>query len=397
MIDVEGGGVGPAPGAAVVARPVPLPPATDGVLVAGPASLVVSAPEFLGVLRPVPAGALEPVWLARTAPRRHGVPVLLPDATVVRAEDGQLVLREAADGAVRAAVPVPGLLGVAAGTGGELYHVSSRPRHGAVLSRWDPPGLSRWSYRIGAGGPVTVAVAGDTVLAGADGLLWGLGPDGATRWQADAGGFTRAGSARLGLAADLSGPPAGLPDGSVLAELTGPDAAGPYLFDAAAGTVAPLPGAATAAPPLAVVAVPGEPVRVAVCVPDPAGGTTDTAGGRGWLVLLLELDGTVRWSHPVPVRPHGLLADPAGQLYLVCGSDLDRWRRYRDWYDLSGEYFVRCLSGAGQVRWSWPAPAPLTYRPALGPDATVYAAGPGLLVALSAVPVGPVGRDLRRD
>ncbi|MEJ3743601.1 PQQ-binding-like beta-propeller repeat protein [Actinomycetes bacterium KLBMP 9797] len=354
---------------------VDLPEADDGELVAtADGGVVVSTRRFLAAV--TPAGQV--AWLVDAGVGLLGSPVLLPSGRVVRAEDGLLVTRDLATGASVGSVTATGLSAVAATPDGDLLIVARTPEREPVLRRLSPGGAVQWTRRLDDAF-ASLVVAGDAVVVADRGALRGYDLSGAPRWFAGGHGFGLPPAPRRSAAPVARGPLVALPGGRVLAELAEPDGYGWHVFDPGADTVTRVDSPVGMHHP--VTAVPGgaEDGGVLLAAVGPAEEVEE--GRQRSSVVLAELSGAVRWSHPVSAEPRALLPGGAGTVVVVCSPGLDRWQKYHHWYDLSGECFVRCVGAAGEQRWTWPAPVPLTYRAAASGD-TTYVAAPGRLWAL---------------
>ncbi|MBO0871237.1 MAG: PQQ-binding-like beta-propeller repeat protein, partial [Micromonosporaceae bacterium] len=359
-----------------VAWSLQLPEQPDGELLALPdGRVIVSTRGYLAMARPTG----EPGWLAQADSGLRCAPVLLDGDTVARVESDLLVTREAGNGAVRGRAPVPGASGLAAAPGGDVYLLAWTPADGTLLTRSTVDGTVRWSRPLGREIGVGLTTVAGWVVATAGGVVHFFDAGGTPAWRTGRTGASPvpgvAGPAEA--AGPVPGRPVPVPGGRVLVEFAEPDGYGLYLADPGTRTVHRV------SPPVAI----HQPVAV---LPDPAGGLLAVLGPAEevdpglfrWMVLVVDEADRVRWSHRLPAEPVALLAAGAGRVVVVCSPSLQRFEQYHAWYDLSAECLVRCVGEGGEPLWTWPAPVPLTYQPAAGPDGTVYVAGPGRLWAL---------------
>jgi hypothetical protein len=353
---------------------IDLPPADDGQLLVAPdGRVIVSTRRFLAVVQP----SGRPGWLVKTDLGLLTEPVLLAGDRVLREEDGNLVSRDLATGTTVVSIAVPGVSGMAAGPDGDLLHSAWIPDRGPMLCRSAADGPVRWVVPLTE--PfVTVLATGDRVLVADGGSVRAYDLAGAALWTAGRDGFHGPG-APAPADGQVHGPLQALPDGRILVEFAEPDGHGFYLLDPANGTVDRLMAPVGLRRPVAVLPD-GGPGRFVAAGPNEQA----EAGAVRGAVHLTDDAGRLVWSHPVPAPPRALLAPAADRVLVVCSPTLDRWNDYHHWYDLSGECLVRCVGAAGEQVWSWHAPVPLTYRPAVGPDGTAFVAGPGRLWALLA-------------
>ncbi len=330
--------------------------------------VLVSGRRFLTALRP--GGEVD--WLVGSRTGLVGAPVVLPDGHITRYEDGRLVTRDPGTGAAVAELVAPGLTGVTSTDDGELVYDTRSDDGSPVLRRATADGTVRWSVPL-MGPPSGSPVVTDQVMVADGPLIRGYDPAGTPLWVAGERGFGRPDrAAGPVVGGTVRGELVVLPGGRLLAELSGPDGAGCQLFDPATRTVRPLGAPLALRPPVAVCDG-----RLAML------GPAEEIERQSWLstVLLVEDSGTVRWRHRLGVEPTALLAG-AGGIFVVASPGVVQWQRYHGWQDLSDRCFVRCLDDTGAPRWTWPAPGPLTYRPAA--DATTcYVAAPGMLWALN--------------
>lgn len=99
-------------------------------------------------------------------------------------------------------------------------------------------------------------------------------------------------------------------------------------------------------------------------------------------VQAVTLDGRRVWAYPLTARPSVIITDTTGQTLIACSPSLDYWDKYRDWYHLADECFVRCLTPDGAERWTWMAPGPLSSLLTVGANGEIYAVADGQLYAL---------------
>jgi hypothetical protein len=347
---------------------IDLPPADHGHVLAAPdGRVVVSTRRFLAVVHP----SGRPGWLVETDLGLLTEPVLLAGDRVLREEDGNLVTRDLATGAIAVSIAVPGVSGMTAGPDGDLLHSAWIPDRGPMLCRSAPDGPVRWVVPLTE--PfVTLCRVGDRVLVADGGAVRGYDLTGVELWAAGRDGF-RARDVPVSRGGQVHGPLQALPDGRVLVEFSESAGHGFYLLDPAVGTVRRVEAPVGLRRPMAVLPG-GGPARLV------AAGPTSEAGAGA--VHVVDDSGHLLWSHELPTSPQALMTPGEGRVLAVCSPALDRWTDYHHWYDLSGECLVRCLGAAGEQMWTWCAPVPLTYRPAIGPDGTGYVAGPGRLWAL---------------
>jgi hypothetical protein len=362
-----------------VAWSIPLPEQPDGELVALPDGRVfISTRGYLALAR----ATGEPGWLAPTESGLRCGPVLLDGDLVARAENDQLVTRDLGSGAVRGNTPVPGVTGLAAAPDADVYHAAWTPADGTLLTRSTVDGTVRWSRQLAPDvAPRLATVAGGVVAASGD-VVQSFDSAGTPTWRAGRTGFDPLVAGGSGIAGQeapgrVRGRPVPVPGGRVLVEFAEPDGYGLYLADPGTRTVQRV------SPPVAI----HRPVAV---LPEPAEGLLAAAGPAEevdpglfrWMVLAVDEADRVCWSHRLAAEPVALLSAGSGRVAIVCSPSLQRFERYHAWYDLSAECLVRCVGDGGEQLWTWQAPVPLSYQPAVGPDGTVYVAGPGRVWAL---------------
>lgn len=359
-----------------VAWSVDLPEDDGGHLVTGPdGRVVVAGRAFVAAVRP--PGTVD--WLAETPVRVAGAPVVLPDGHVTRHEDGVLVTRDPTTGAVAATVPVPGMSGMTVTPDGDLLH-DARTGDGRVeLRRCGADGAMRWSVPLVAAPSGAPLVTADGAVVADGPLLRGVDPDGRPTWIAGESGFAAPGAAPRAVAGGrLRGAPVALPGGLLLADLDEPGGHGFHVFDPMGRTVRRLTPPVAVRGPVAVVPLPGRDAGLALLGP-----AEEVEAGRWrWMVVLVDRSDTVLWSHRLGVEPAAVLAGGPGRVLVQCSPSLRRWRDYQGWYDLADECFLRCLGDEGRELWTWPAPAPLVYRPAVDADGAALVAAPGRLWAV---------------
>jgi hypothetical protein len=329
---------------------------------------VVATPAYLCLASPEDGVA----WLAEKETLFPGTPVLLDGDLVARPEDGLLVVRDVRTGETTAAWPEPAMSTPAATPDGDLVFGRWTAEGGGELTKAGPDGTTRWSLPLSRRLSAAPLVQRDLVIVGDGPRLRAFGLDGTPRWTADRDGVHAGGSP--GAPADddgeIEGPVVALDD-ALLAELRWYSGAGRYVFRPRSATTSRLDPA---------IPIHGTPTPL-----DRPGGGLVALGPteeNAWVVVSIDLDGRVVWSHRTVGEPRALLAADGGDVLVFCGPTLDRWQNYHQWYDLSEECFVRRLDPSGAERWTWRAPAPLTYRPALDGSGRIYAAAPGHLWVL---------------
>jgi hypothetical protein len=346
-----------------------LPDAPDGTLLPALDKACVVATTAYMCLTSSEGGV---AWLTEKETIFPGTPVLLPGDLVARPEDGVLVVRDVRTGVTTAAWPEPAMSAPAVAPDGDLVYCRWTAEGGGELKKAGPDGTTRWSRPLSRRLSAAPLVQRNVVIVGDGPRLRACDLNGTPRWTADRDGVHVTGQPEAPAAddAEIEGPIVALDD-ALLAELRWYSGSGRYVFHPRSATVARWDPA---------IPVHGTPTPV-----DRPGGGLVALGPteeNSWVIVLIDLDGRVIWTHRSAAEPRALLAAAGGDVLVFCSPTLDRWENYHRWYDLSEECFIRRLDPSGAERWTWRAPAPLTYRPALDRFGRIYTAAPGNLWVL---------------
>lgn len=178
----------------------------------------------------------------------------------------------------------------------------------------------------------------------------------------------------------LSAPPIRLNETRVIVELVQHAGRGLYLLDGAPVDLSAVAVPSPARRPYA--AVPWSPTEYRV-----VGLASQVAvGQQQWEYppVAFEPGGGRAWEHRMVAQALSLSPAPDGNLIVSSSPTMKRLQAYHQWYDLSGETFVRCLGPDGATRWTGYAPGPITHHPVVAPDGTVYVGSDQRLWALAA-------------
>ncbi|HLT11964.1 MAG TPA: PQQ-binding-like beta-propeller repeat protein [Micromonosporaceae bacterium] len=307
----------------------------------------------------------------------------LPDGRIARVEDGELVFRDPGTGETVASIGAGRVSSLTVAPGGLLAYGRRSPDSGGELVVSTPDGQELWSVPLTAPDRTPVVIT-DAIVVVDGAVLRAYDLGGRPLWSAGRHGF-RAGRALADPGTDeIVGPVLALNEGPLVFEVRWVDGSALLAVDPRAATVDRI------VPPVGLHG-PRVPVELAGHTPGlvtlgPSSESTAEPGRHTWRVVAVDLAGRLRWSHELSAQPRALLPAGAGHTVVVCSPTLEQWRSYHRWYDLSDQCAVRVLDAGGDAAWGWDAPGPLTARPAVGPDGTVYVAGPDRLWAIADAP-----------
>jgi hypothetical protein len=316
-------------------------------------------------------------WEAAAVARVFGgEPAVTPDGALVRIEDGSVITRALLTGEVLGSFAAPLGSGIGLAPWGDLIYSQAAPGGTAAVRCVTRTGVDRWSVSLDGPAALTIRplVLGDVVVVNRRGALWALDQAGRSPWLADNHGVRapepednhrRAATDPNG-GVELHAAPARLDAGRALVALEWFAGDGLYLLDGVTPRLTPVtaPGAA----PYAVLPHAPTEYRIAGLGPQIEVRRMDWR----YPIVSFEPDGRRLWEHPLPAKAIALAPAPGGNLIAAASPTATRWRDYQQWYDLSGETFVRCIGPDGTARWTWHAPGPLTHLPVVGPDGVVY-------------------------
>lgn len=362
-----------------IGRPLwslPLPERAASSIVVAPDGLIIVATErYLSAL--TPQGQI--AWVIEAPLVQH--PIVGPDGTVIVYDGAGLSVRERTTGKQRAHIPTNIITAPTATPTGNLvfadYHT---PTRSFFLTSTTIDGMQQWTQPLGGplSGPVIIC---DDCLVLSDGrFLRVMTLDGAAQWTLDAADacITTSGFPNEQVTGAQFRFPLILVDPSlVLAQVEHTAGYGYILLDMQARTVRPIDAHLPPSAPLALAAGEHMPRLITLDWPQQSAEEAWRSG-----VIAITLDGQHVWSHNPGARPLAISTDSMGMCFIACSPALDYWDKYRDWYHLEDECFVRCLTPTGAEQWTWKAPGPLSPILAVGAAGEVYAVADGQLWAI---------------
>ena len=357
-----------------IGRPLwslPLPERAASSIVVAPDGLIIVATERHASAL-TPRGQL--AWVIEAPLVQH--PIVGPDGTVIVYDGAGLSVRERTTGTQRAHIPTNIITAPTATPTGDLVFADYDAHDRAfflVCTTID--GVQQWKQPL-AGPPTGPIIRCDDRLFLSDGrFLRVCTLDGAALWTLDAADtrlITSVFPNEQAAGAQFRFPLVQLTPSLVLAQVEHTAGYGYLLIDVLARAVGALD---THLPP-------GAPLAVAAGEHDPCLITLDwpqQSAEEAWrsAVIAVTLNGQQAWSHEVGARPLAISTDSMGMSFIVCSPSLDYWDKYRDWYHLEDECFVRCLTPTGAEQWTWKAPGPLSPLLAVGITGEVYCVADG--------------------
>jgi hypothetical protein len=319
------------------------------------------------------------VWVSPATGRTFGgEPVITPDGAFVRIEGNVIVTRDLGTGRVVGSTPAPLASGLCLAPWGDLLYSQADPGGSPAVRCVTRDGRHRWSVPIKDPAPLIYEpfALGDVAVIEQGGALRALDGNGGMPWLADLDGVrpprpADAGSrpaARPEPAVSLRAAPARLDGNRAIVELSWHSGRGLYLLDGAVARLAPVAVPSPARGPYAVLRRSPDEYRIAGL------GSQVEVGHLRWEhpVVAIGPDGAPAWEHRLAAEATALTPTFDGSVIVAASPTAQRWNDYHHWYDLTTETFVRCLDFEGTERWAWHPPAPITHRPVVSHDGTVY-------------------------
>ena len=361
-----------------VGRPMwslPVPARAASSIVVTPDDLIIVATEH-HVSALTPQGQL--AWIVEAPIIQH--PIVGPDGTVIFYDGAGLSVREHSTGKQRTHIPTEMITIPTVTPVGDLVFVDYHAPETFALLCTTIDGEERWGQRLE--GPSTGAMifCDEGLVLSDEQFLWVMALDGRVLWKlkaADTRITTGVFSNEQTAGAQFRFPLVQLGPSLVLAQVEYTAGYGAVLVDIQARTVQPLNAHLPPGAPLALAAMGHAPHLITLDWPQ-------QNSEEAWrsAVIAVTLDGQRVWSHEPGARPLAISTDATGMSFIVCSPSLDYWDKYRDWYHLDDECFVRCLTPMGAERWTWKAPGPLSPILAVGAAGEVYVVADGQVWAI---------------
>jgi len=360
---------------------VPLPAGSVSAIATAQGWSFVTAEQHLLAIDPT--GRM--VWTA-TAPIML-YPLALDNGMLLVYDGAGLTLRVQATGAIVTHIPTTAAtMAVATPTGDLVFGDHTEDGRRAVLRCVHADGSPFWSHPL-AGSVLGAPMVCDQHVVVSDGsTLRTCTLDGELAWSVAAAdvpylpltdGIAVAAADVTPSTIDL--PPVRVGPRSVLVHVEHDDGYGWAVADVQAQTLRPLGAHLPSGVPLAVAPISAAGQQI-VTLDWPV---KDAADAWRSAVLAVDFTGQPRWTHQTTARPVAIVADARGYSFIVCSPAPDYWVKYRSWYHLDADCFIRCLTPDGVEVYTWHATGPIAPVLAIGDAGIVYAVADGRLWAIA--------------
>lgn len=318
-------------------------------------------------------------------------PIVLADGRLIVYENHTLAIREQATGKPLSTLPSYYATMPAITPQGHLvYSGRENADKASQFQMMTLAGQRIWTLPVGFSQLRAPLVLNDLIITTDKSYMRAFNLEGELQWIADQEGFilanpdtcvqltTKDNPIKSGLDDRVVSPIIGLGDGQVLAGLEWYSGAGYYLFDIHNHSVRPLGKHLLLKKPLAVPLLPER----GPCLVTKGPSVKDKLGMRRSSVVMVDMNGQTVWEHQLPIPPSAIIADASGNIFIISSPSFDRWDKYRVWYKLEEECFVRGLSPEGKELFTWYAPGPISPSMAIGKNGELYVVAEGKLWAV---------------
>lgn len=104
-------------------------------------------------------------------------------------------------------------------------------------------------------------------------------------------------------------------------------------------------------------------------------------GGQG-NTMLINLEGSLVWSMQTHLEPISLIGDASGNVFMVHSPNTSVWDKYKNYYQMEEQCYVKGLDSDGKLLFTWIASGPISYPLAIGKYGEIFCVSEGRLWAI---------------